>query len=329
MKIIGFCENTISERGTTASIFDYAYHNENMLGNKSIIIYDKNSPGHKREIIENFKLHFTVIPSDSYKDIDEIVKENKITHVYQQVTGFIKDSVSVKNVKNCIHSVFVCHEPHGDCFASISKWVPGYNTDINVVPLIVDLPSHDRNMRSKLGIPERATVFGGYGGKENFNMRGIKDSICDIAKKSKDIYFIFANFEKFGDDIPNIIHIDTLYGKDEKVEFINTCDAMVWARYVGETFGLSIAEFSSKNKPVLMTNSPYANAHIHLLGAKGIHHKNRKEFEKNVYIIHTNLAEIKKMDWNAYRDYEPEKVMKIFDEVFLNDDERLYKTKYN
>lgn len=37
----------------------------------------------------------------------------------------------------------------------------------------------------------------------------------------------------------------------EKTTFINTCDAMLWARHDGETFGLAIGEFSSKNKPVI------------------------------------------------------------------------------
>ena len=55
----------------------------------------------------------------------------------------------------------------------------------------------------------------------------------------------------------------------EKVEFINTCDAMLWARGAGETFGLSIAEFSSKNKPVIAMQVGDL-AHVHIMGDMGL-----------------------------------------------------------
>ena len=44
-----------------------------------------------------------------------------------------------------------------------------------------------------------------------------------------------------------------------KVKFINTCDAMIHARAMGETFGLAVAEFSKKNKPVIFVSGHFAN----------------------------------------------------------------------
>lgn len=52
---IGFWENQLCERGTTTSLYDYAFYNQTILGNKSFIFYDKNSQNNKAEIIEKFK----------------------------------------------------------------------------------------------------------------------------------------------------------------------------------------------------------------------------------------------------------------------------------
>ena len=99
MKTVAFGENTICERGTTCSVFDYAYYNEKFLGNKSIIIYDKNSPAHKKEMIEYIETMFPVVASDSYKDIDHIVEKYEVTHFYKIKYGF-NDHASSKIAKN-------------------------------------------------------------------------------------------------------------------------------------------------------------------------------------------------------------------------------------
>ena len=41
------------------------------------------------------------------------------------------------------------------------------------------------------------------------------------------------------------------FSEIQKVKFINTCDAMLHARSLGESFGISCAEFVIKRKPVL------------------------------------------------------------------------------
>lgn len=40
---IAFFDNYLTERGTTVSLFDYAYYNETLLNNKSFIIHKKNN----------------------------------------------------------------------------------------------------------------------------------------------------------------------------------------------------------------------------------------------------------------------------------------------
>ena len=43
MKIVAFYQPFLNERGTSVAMFDYAYFNQTILGNKSVIIYDHNN----------------------------------------------------------------------------------------------------------------------------------------------------------------------------------------------------------------------------------------------------------------------------------------------
>ncbi len=115
-----------------------------------------------------------------------------------------------------------------------------------------------------INIPENAVVFGRHGGKGQFDIRFVQEIIYNIAKSNPTIYFIFVNTYTFCETLPNIIHLDTIIDTNSKRKFINTCDAMIWGRIEGETFGLEIAEFSICNKPVIAANIGF-DAHYKLL----------------------------------------------------------------
>ena len=96
-----------------------------------------------------------------------------------------------------------------------------------------------------------------------------------------------------------------------KVKFINTCDSMLHARLDGESFGLSIGEFSSKNKPIITSYGNY-NTHIDILGDCAIIYNSK---ESLLLIFRTFKSD---GNWNAYQEYTPEKVMNQFNDIFLN-----------
>ena len=189
---------------------------------------------------------------------------------------------------------------------------------------MINLPHHNKNMREILNIPVDAVVYGRYGGYDAFDIHYVHKIVYDVAKKNPEIYFIFMNTQQFCDYLPNIIHIEKTIDLERKVEFINTCDAMLHARHIGESFGLAIAEFSTKNKPIITTPNFKLNpkvdiAHIYFLKEKGIWYN-----ENNLYSILTtfltkeNRDEISKKDWNAFKDYTPEKVIKQFKKIFID-----------
>ena len=311
---IAFWDNSLSERGTTLGLYNYAYYNQTLLGNKSYIFYDKNNNrDNKDKIIQKFKNNFTVHETDNFKEVDDYLLKYNITHIFIIKSGKIDNRLS-KVAKNCIQCVFNCTQPHGEIYCSISPWVYGNNGKYPVIPRIITLPNINLNMRDKLNIPEKAVVFGGYGGKTSFSISFVHKVVYNVAKNNPNIYFVFANFNRFCPNLKNIIHIPMITNIDKKVEFINTCDAMLWARREGETFGQAIGEFSLKNKPVIAMDTG-ARSHVNILGDKAFWYTNKNDLTE--ILLNFNPIIERKKDWNAYRDYEPKKVMKIFKDVFL------------
>lgn len=312
-KKVGFWSGHLGERGTDVAMYDYAYYNQEILENESFIFYPHKNQFNNESAIQKFNNAFKVIELNSFSEIDEYLVKYDIKFLYNIKAGKADKNLS-KVAKNCIHCVFNAHEPHGDVYTTIAPWVNGNDGKYPVVPHMVTLPNVNTDLRNKLNIPNNATVFGGYGGSENFSIRRAQQAVYKIAKDNPEIYFLFANFNKFCDPLPNIIHLPCIVELDKKVEFINTCDAMIWARKGGEVMSMAMGEFSVKNKPIIAKKVGY-RGHVHLLGNKAIWYDNQKNLE---FILQNfDKEEMAKRDWNAYSDYTPEKVMKIFDEVFL------------
>tara|TARA_B110000483_G_scaffold184963_1_gene218784 strand:+ start:1391 stop:2353 length:963 start_codon:yes stop_codon:yes gene_type:complete len=314
---IAFWSNQLGERGTEIAMYDYAYYNQTILKNKSYIFYEKNNENNNTEVINKFARYFQVVGVDDFSNVDNYLIDNKINIIYIIKSGHNDGRLS--NVaKNIIHCVFTCNEPHGDVYCAVSDWVKNNKREcvdikyILTLPHIVSLPEHNNNMRNELNIPDSAKVFGRHGGYNTFNINVVKDTVYEIALNNKDIYFLFLNTATFCKKIPNIIHLDTIIDLDDKRKFINTCDGMLWARSDGETFGLSIAEFSICNKPIIACKTGDL-AHVEILKDKGMWYKNTQEL-KNLII---NFEKHDNIDYNAYGEYTPDKIMKIFNKIIL------------
>jgi hypothetical protein len=311
---IAFWDNQLGERGTSVSLYDYAHYNEVFLGNKSFIFYNKHHSYNKQEAIVKFKNRFEfVYDTDNFNEVDDLLVKHNINIIYI-IKGGEQDRYFSKVAKNCIHCVFHANDPHGDVYSTIAPWVNGNNGKHPVVPHMINLPDHDKDMREMLSIPKYSKVFGGYGGRDNFSIAFAKQVVYEIAKNNPDIYFLFSNFSTFCKNLPNIIHLPMIVDLDEKVQFINTCDAMLWARSDGEVMSLSMGEFSTKNKPIICMNVGYPG-HVNLLKDKAIWYNNYNSLYN--ILINFNPEMEKNKDWNAYKEYTPEKVMTIFKKTYL------------
>jgi len=320
---IAFWDNSLSERGTSVALYDYAHFNETLLGNDSVILYCKKRGDNHSDVVDKFEKRFNkVYALGDFSEVDAVLHAEKCDFLYIIKSGEWDNKESAV-VPTGVHCVFNCMQPHGTVYAGISPFIRGMldqsgNCKLPVVPHMVHLPETTTTMRAQLGIPKDATVFGRYGGHGQFDIPYVQETVIRVAERFPNKYFIFVNTEDFVKNrglskYANILFLTTIVEPEKKAEFIETCDAMIWGRSDGETFGLSIAEFSIKNKPVFLTQCGFP-AHQYFMRDKGIWYDKDTLFD---LLCAFDKDLVKGRDWNAFRDYTPEKVMCQFRDVFL------------
>src|SRR5208282_4498864 len=107
-----------------------------------------------------------------------------------------------------------------------------------------------KNLRKELNIPQDALIIGRHGGMDSFNVSFVHEVIKRIVEYRKDIFFLFLSTKEFYTH-ERIIYLPWVESEQEKFNFIHSCDVMLHTRIGGETFGISVGECSSANKPVM------------------------------------------------------------------------------
>ena len=317
---IAFYGTHLCLHGTTVAVYDYANYNESLLGNQSFVFYLKDEPRNNDTTKNKFESRFgeRVIAGDSISDIDNKLKDLQIDAVYVIKGGWKNDGVIFNNCPMLIQAVGLVppSQAHGKVFAYNSYWVSDHCSkgSLPAVPHMIDLPDVHGDLREELGIPKDGVVFGRNGGTYSWNIKFAERSIKAALDQRDDIYFVFQNTPQFIQH-SRVFNIRATSDMEYKVKFINTCDAMLHARNEGESFGLTCGEFSVKNKPVITWNGSKERNHIFILGEKGIYYNNENELTK----ILTEFKPDPSKDWNAYREYSPEKIMETFKKVYLDD----------
>lgn len=343
MKIL-FYSNQLTERGTETALIDYAYACKHILNYNCILAFPKERI-FATERYSSLIKDFPILEVESLNALKMYIKNNYVDILYIISPGRSIDIADeITECKTFVHCVFSTARPHGTYYVTIHDWInKAFHTNYRVLPHIVKkVDGIKTNLRNKLNIPETSMVFGSYGGKDQFNIQFVKKTI--IAKSNPTIFFIFMNIKNFckedyNKNYKNIIFMKGSTIQKDKIEFINTCNAMLHARNDGETFGLSIAEFSVQNKPII-TFKPgffytikdnlldllgkrrkYDRAHIMNLGKNGFYYKNQKSLKKillNFDKIYTDCIKHKKNNFDVFsQKFAPEKVIKIFEQIIM------------
>jgi FkbM family methyltransferase len=322
---IGFVAGGLTLRGTDINLYNYAHYNEKILGNKSIIIcmpYDYHKKHFKNEdvVLESytkFSSRFDIEYYYSPSDIEDIVKKNNIDVLFIEKFGLKNDGLVFNYCKTIIHAVFSTAEPHGDLYCPISDTVNKlHKTNFPVLPNMVDVYDTNEDLRDELNIPKDAIVFGSYSGAGEYNIDFIKQAVSDIAVNTKysNIYFIYLNILKFGPDSSRLKFLPGTADMYYKRKFINTCNAMLYGRKNGETFGLACAEFSVCNKPIIGCTGCHDDAHEQILGDNLIKISNYND----VFEVITNWSKYDKdVSNNKYKEFNPYNVIHQFQAYLL------------
>ena len=320
---IAFHANELCLRGTGVALYDYAKYNEEILGNESIIIHQGNLQTNNSEVVDKFKRRFNVFSYSDFGEVDKILEEESVYATYMIKAGHV-DGKSPNVGKTWVHCVFKHNDPHGDKYAYVSEWLSNAASrgKHSFVPHIIDLPQPNEDLREELGIPKNATVFGRHGDLSMFTACNVRNIVKEVVSERKDIYFLFMNVDGnkiFSEDHENVIYLSPTSELQRKSNFINCCDAMIHNGIWGETFGCSVAEFLFFDKPVLSWRGGDGQAHVDMMGEHALWYNNEDElrdmllsFDKNKY---KNTGVFKKL----VESYSPEKVMRKFEEVFIDD----------
>ena len=320
MKII-FHENQLTYRGTSSAIFDYATYNQELLGNESVIVYNKGNKNNFEPAINKFKNKFKVVGYNQLSELEHIVDAEKAALFYALKAGE-KDGVIVSNCKTAIHTVFKHFDPHGDVYAYVSQWLSEEmtNGEYPYVPHIVKVAETNFDLREELGIPKDAIVFGRHGGQNTFDVKFVKSVVRKVARSNKNIYFIFLGTDSFVlksifRPYKNVIFLPATVDEIYKAKFINTCDAYLHARKQGESFGIAVGEFSVLNKPIITWSNSKEKAHLDILGSKAIIYNDENDLKP----LLENFVPNKTKNWDAYsEEFSPQKVMQKFKNVFID-----------
>ena len=217
-----------------------------------------------------------------------------------------------------IHCVFDMSEPHGAAYAGVSKHLADRYVSKSFVPHMVNLPVGIKtNMRNELNIPEDAFVYGRHGGSDTFDLQFVKDLIYQTVNSRSDVWFVFLNTPVFCNH-PHVLFLEGTSVMSEKVRFINTCDAMIHAQSLGETFGLSVGEFSIMGKPVVTYTGPqWHRCHLEILKDKAIGYENLKDLHQIFTTLnHDNVPKITDTEYSSV--YSPAVVIQKFKEEFID-----------
>jgi hypothetical protein len=277
---VAFLINELAQRGTQATVWHYARANE-LAGNTSLIVtYESpEAPYSSADVTVASVRRFTDTYATAFikrGEIDGAMADADVDVCFAEVYGN-SDELLPTNVPTLAHCVFeVCHEI-GTMRVAISDWLARRCPGVRTLPNVVHVDPTTDDLRAALGIPEDAVVFGRHGGLDTFDFECVRDVVRHVAVGHPSTVFLFVNTTPFCIGLDNVIFLEGTCDDKRKREFINTCDAMLHARKMGESFGIAVGEFAVCGKPVVTTDQCRDRAHIEMLGDEAILYRSPTE----------------------------------------------------
>jgi len=157
-----------------------------LLKNNSVLFARESSRGEPS--LDRFSERFSIHYYEAESDIGEMLVENDVQLCYHLIPEREwHGQPDFRGPGSCCrivyHCVFSTKDPACDDYAPISRFLNDRDgTSFPVVPHMIHLPDHDRDMREELGIPLDATVFGRHGGACRFNVDFAHDLLHEIVQ---------------------------------------------------------------------------------------------------------------------------------------------------
>lgn len=274
---VAFHSRLLTERGSEGAMLDYARLNRSVLGNEPVLCLPNRPEFTINPLLNKWMEEFPVILYRDKNDLGRRLEKVGAELVYMTKPGPF-DGFLIPGVKNCIHAQFLCDEFHGDAYSYLSSWMSRVMTgrENSFVPFYVPRFISEEDLRRKLRIPKKAKVFGRHGGLDTFNIPFARKAVIEHARNCTGDHFVFLNTEPIRgtERLSNVHYLQATVDPVEKAKFIATCDAMLHARWHGETFGLAVGEFAVLGKPVITFSESRERAHLEMLGNQALLYRN-------------------------------------------------------
>ncbi len=317
---IAIQNHRLDGRGTGRSCYDYAL---GLLrrGHSVIFVASKvceNIAATKLEALGSVVLYDGAEGCVTREEIERIVERHDIDFMHLISYG-LNENIAPRNCRTGIQCVFDMSQPHGDVYAGVSNYLANKFSRNVVVPPIVSICAPTGTIREKYGIPKNACVFGRHGGRQEFNLPFVHKAVEHVLHQRKDVYFLFLSTDKFIDH-ERAIFIPWVESDQDVSNFINSCDAMLHGRRMGETFGSAIGEFSLLGKKVLTWDGGsetalYDTAHLEHLGDAALVYS--ESSVRNDLLSFDRTYSASGLDRYSAR-FNERNVIDIFERIFLD-----------
>ncbi|HYA72387.1 MAG TPA: hypothetical protein VEF36_04445 [Roseiarcus sp.] len=311
---VSFDGGRLNERGVAVALFDYAFHARALIGVEPVILHDARVPPDPAHVVR-FANAFPTYAYESEDEMQRLIERERIDVAYFLKTAR-KDWRVSRSSRTAVHEVFKFFHPHGDSYAYVSKWLSQAMTGgrYPAVPHIVDPPKPRANLRAELGIPRDAFVVGRHGAIDQFNVPFAPRAIEAALERRKNLWFLLLNTARFTTH-ERVIHLPATPDRQAIADFVASCDAGINARYVGETFGLAIAEFLIQDKPALVWAGGRDRNHLVLVDDPRFVYKTRRDLVQK-------LCDLEPRDWRGawsarVAEFAPAAVIQTFADTFL------------
>jgi hypothetical protein len=311
---VSFEGGRINERGVAVAMFDYASHARALLGVEPVVLHDARVPPDPTHVAR-FAQQFPTYSYESEEEMQRLIERERIDVAYFLKTAR-KDARVSRSCRTAIHEVFKFFHPHGDSYAYISQWLSETMTGgrYPAVPHVVAPMAPRARLRAQLGIPNDAFVVGRHGALDQFNVPFAPRAIEDALARRKDLWFVFLNTARFSRH-ERVVHLPATPDRQAIADFVASCDVGMNARYVGETFGLAIAEFLAQDKPALVWAGGRDGNHLVLVDDPRYIYRTRADLTQK-------LCALEPCDWGGawsarVAPFAPAPVMASFAKTFL------------
>ena len=323
-----FFTGDLSMRGTPVAVYEYASHFEDLAcGHAIIASYEGGDMSARGKFEARFPGRVHLLPRPEFLPLDGFLERVGAQGLYAHISGIQSPWPAPRAVPQFLHGVFWADgtAPALGAAAALSPSIRR-RVGVPVLPLMVPPlppPPPGPGLREELGIVPHARVFCRHGGAGTFSVGAAREAVCAHARAAP-----MDNFLLLGTDaapceagLPNIVHLPATYNLSAKARFLAACSACVHGRIDGETFGLAVAECCISGLPVFTHAAPPPDADFHLrtLGSAAVLYTDAGSLQRALQGFDARAAaepQARERYRALYENFSPERVMRIFLEVF-------------